>query len=87
MLAAFFAARILLFVYMFQQFATYADIPIWAVPFNIPKKCTVVTLCIFGVQVYWFSQILNGAKKILWDKKYSEVDVGYQPFNKCMKDC
>ena len=64
MLVVFFIFRICLFPYMFSAYAEFKRVSLWLAPKTIPFGCLASTGALFLLQLYWFAQMLHGAKKV-----------------------
>ncbi|XP_025090316.1 protein FAM57B-like [Pomacea canaliculata] len=66
MVASFFVARILVFPYLFWNYAHHASIPVTSVPFSIPVKCNLGCLLILLPQLYWFGLMCRGTCRVFY---------------------
>ncbi|XP_069134936.1 TLC domain-containing protein 3A-like [Argopecten irradians] len=83
MVITFFVSRILIFPYLYWQYAIYKDISTWRVPFLIPLKCSAGCALILCLQVYWMSMMIKGAVKLvrkLSDRRRSSGENNYKTF-------
>ncbi|XP_028396711.1 protein FAM57A-like [Dendronephthya gigantea] len=56
---SFFLGRILIFPYMYHNYANYSKISTWQVPLKIPLLCNISCLGLLTLQLFWFSAILR----------------------------
>ena len=65
MTITFFVVRILIFPFVYYIFARQRKMAIFEAAISIPLHCTLGTMALFSLQIYWFSQMISGVVKVL----------------------
>ncbi|XP_055997414.1 ceramide synthase-like isoform X2 [Ostrea edulis] len=66
MIASFLLSRVLVFPFLYWQYAVYAGLPLDQVPMQIPVKCNIGCLMILVPQLYWLFLMVRGAVKVFY---------------------
>ncbi|XP_076452573.1 ceramide synthase-like [Babylonia areolata] len=66
MLFSFLVSRVLIFPYLYWQYALYAGVDFRSVPASIPIKCNLACLMILLPQLYWFWLMFRGTVRVFY---------------------